>query len=259
LLWPSHSKLGDFRENMGDGPQPLRIPRLCWAKIVRTQTSCWSIVKMLPPHYTGRNVPSKLSKSSCALWPAALCLAGSTLFMLVATAVYWPNPEIAFLSDQSPVSWLSSAQLWAIALLALRLGVDRTLPITASVWLGLAMMILAFDEQFMLHEHWKYGCAQWLDACRNRWVTELPIILVGIVGAATLAWLYSLLNARSARVLLACALGIGILAIAVDLFRWPSIFVTAEEGLEVLAESLFAGVLLGLGDHARRTGANAET
>jgi hypothetical protein len=204
-------------------------------------------------------VSKKPSEFSFALWPAVLCLAGATLFMLVATATYWPNPEIAFLSDQSPVSWLSSAQLWAIALLALRLGVDRTLPIAASVWLGLAMMILAFDEQFMLHEHWKYGCAQWLDACQNHWITELPIVLVGVVGAATLAWLYSLLNTRSARVLLACSLGIGILTIIVDLFRWPSIFVTAEEGLEVLAESLFAGVLLGLGDHARRTGTNAVT
>jgi hypothetical protein len=179
--------------------------------------------------------------------------------MLVATAMYWPNPEIAFLSDQSPVSWLSSAQLWAIALLALRLGADRTLPVAASMWLCAAMMVLAFDEQFMLHEHWKYGCAQWLDACQNRWVTELPIVLVGIVGAATLSWLYILLDARPARVLLACSLGIGILAIAVDLFRWPSILAPAEEGLEVLAEALFAGVMLGLRGHARSVPANGGT
>jgi hypothetical protein len=191
-------------------------------------------------------MPESVRNPAFVLWPSILYLVVSVLFMLVATARYWPTPEIAFLSDNSPVSWLSSAQLWAIALLAVRLGADRALPLTAAIWLGAAMVVLGFDEQFMLHEHWKYGCINWWDACRHRWVTELPILLIGLLGAAAMVWLHQLLRARAARILLWSSLGVGILAIVVDLFAWPYSLVRLEEGLEVLAEALFTGALLGL-------------
>lgn len=175
-----------------------------------------------------------------------IALGGALAFMVAAVIWYWPTPEFAFLSDNSPVSWLSSAQLWAIALLALRLGADRSLPVLASIWLGSAMIVLACDEQFMFHEHWKYGCHQWLSACSHRWVTEFPIIAVGVVGAATMVWLDRLLPNRLARSWLWSSLAVGGLAIIVDLFGWPTPLVRAEEALEVIAEALFAGTLLGL-------------
>lgn len=130
--------------------------------------------------------------------------------------------------------------------MALRLGADRTLPRGAAFWLGAAMVLLAFDEQFMLHEHWKYQCADWWSACRHAWVTQLPIILVAVVGAAGVFWLHQLLYARAARVLLWCALGVGVMAIAEDLFGWPGALARWEEALEVIAEALFASALLGL-------------
>ena len=175
-----------------------------------------------------------------------IVLGGALAFMVVAVIWYWPTPEFAFLSDNSPVSWLSSAQLWSIALLTVRLGTDRSLPVSVSVWLGGAMIVLACDEQFMFHEHWKYGCHQWLPACGHRWGTELPIIAVGVVGAATMVWLHRLLPNRYARGWLWSSLAVGGLAIIVDLFNWPTPLVRAEEALEVLAEALFAGTLLGL-------------
>lgn len=175
-----------------------------------------------------------------------MALGGALAFMAVAAAWYWPTPEFAFLSDNSPVSWLSSAQLWTIALLALRLGTDRSLPVSASFWLGGAMVVLACDEQFMFHEHWKYGCHQWLPACSRRWVAEFPIIVVGVVGAATMVWLHRLLPNRLARGWLWASLAVGGLAIIVDLFGWPTPLVRVEEALEVIAEALFAGTLLGL-------------
>ena len=185
-------------------------------------------------------------------WPAALCVAGSATFMLVAMARYWPATEFAFMSDNSPVSWLSSAQLWAIAILAMRMGVDRALSPIMSVWLSAAMMVLAFDEQFMFHEHWKHGCHEWWDACRHHWVTEIPIILVGLIGFATILRLHFVSRSRIARALLWSSMAVGVLAIAVDIFAWPVILVRLEEPLEVLAEALFAGFLLGLpaGSHA---------
>lgn len=179
-------------------------------------------------------------------WSAVFTLAGALLFMALAAAWYWPTPELAFVSDNSPVSWLSSAQLWAIALVALRLGADRSLPVLASVWLAGAMIVLACDEQFMFHEHWKYGCHQWFDACRShRWVTEAPILAVAIVGAATIAWLHHLLRDRGCRLWLWSSLVVGALAILLDLTGWFPQLARAEEAFEVVAEALFAGALLG--------------
>jgi len=180
------------------------------------------------------------------LWPAVLTPAGALFFMAFAAAWYWPTPELAFISDNSPVSWLSSAQLWATALIALRLGADRSLPVLASVWLAGAMVVLACDEQFMFHEHWKYGCHQWLDACRSHhWVTEAPILAVAIVGSVTIAWLHHLLHDRGCRLWLWSSLAVGALAILVDLTNWPSQLARVEEALEVVAEALFVGALLG--------------
>ena len=159
--------------------------------------------------------------------------------------MYWPTPELAFASDNTPVSWLSSAQLWALVLLSLRLTIDRTLPVAIGMSLCLAMTALAFDEQFMFHEQWKYGCHAWWNACRYRWVAEAPTIMLGAVGAATALLLHGRLPSRPAQMLLWLALTVGGLAITLDLFSWPRLLVPYEEGLEVIAEALFTGVLLG--------------
>lgn len=81
------------------------------------------------------------------------------------------------MSDFSPAAWLSSAQLLAAAMLAFRLGIDGTLSRKLSAWLALALWVLALDEQFMLHEHWKYGCERWIAVCTYAWVRELPTLL----------------------------------------------------------------------------------
>jgi hypothetical protein len=104
---------------------------------------------------------------------------------------------------------------------------------------------MAFDEQFLLHEQWKYSCHEWWNACRYRWVTEAPTILVGVVGAATVLVLHGRLPSRPAQLLLWSALAVGGLALVLDLFGWPMPLAPYEEGLEVIAEALFTGVLLG--------------
>lgn len=179
------------------------------------------------------------------VWPVLACLAISMAFMAVAALLYWPTPELAFASDNSPVSWLSGVQLWALALLSLRLTIDRTLPLLVGVWLALAMTALAFDEQFLVHEQWKYGCHEWWNACRHHWVTEAPTIMVGVAGTATVLVLHGLLPTRSAQLMLWSALSVGGLALALDLFGWPRPLAPYEEGLEIIAETLFTGVLLG--------------
>lgn len=132
-------------------------------------------------------------------WPAALALALAALYMGTAAALYAPSPEAAFLSDNSPVAWLSSAQLWAISMLAVHAAANRVLPRALALWLALALAALAFDEQFLFHERWKYGCTAWLSACRQAWVRELPTLAVGVVGLATAAWLHRAVPAGAAR------------------------------------------------------------
>jgi len=179
-------------------------------------------------------------------WPGVIYLLSVTTFVTSAVVLYWPTPEFAFLSDQSPVSWLSSAQLWALALLAFRLGMERVLSFGMSVWLGLAMVGLACDEQFMLHEQWKYGCAAWWSACRIEWVTELPMMLVGGLGLLTLLTLHRAMPLRPARILMWSGFAVGVMALALDLSGWGGALSRYEEGLEVVAEALFAAALLGL-------------
>lgn len=176
----------------------------------------------------------------------AAYLTGVAVFVGAATALYWPTPEFAFQSDQSPVSWLSSAQLWAMAILSLRLLGERAIPAATAVWLFAAMVLLACDEQFMLHEQWKYGCPQWWSACATGWVRELPMILVGVIGMATVAHLHRVLNVPSARLLLWLALATGLFALGMDLLSWSEALARYEEGFEVAAEAFFAAALLGM-------------
>ena len=181
-----------------------------------------------------------------SLLPGMLVIAAVLFFMSMAAAMYWPEPEVAFRSDQSPVSWLSSALLLTIAVLSIRQLVDRGLPSLLAMWLGLALFILALDEQFMFHEHWKYGCADWLAACSYSWMREMPTLLVGVVGLLTAGVLHRALPQGCARWVLWLALAMGMLALKVDLLGANNFLAIYEEGLEVLAEAFFAAVLLGL-------------
>lgn len=183
-----------------------------------------------------------------SLAPCGLLLLGSALFLAVAAWLYWPAPEAAFRTDDSPAAWLSSAQLWGMALVALRLFRERALPRGLCLWLGAAMMEMSFDEQFMLHEHWKYECVQWFDACRHGWVTEAPMLLVAVLGLATVVWLHRHLAGRAARILLWLAVGVGLFALLLRFTQQPAELLPYKAAFLVLAEALFAGVLLGIGN-----------
>ncbi|RQO84189.1 hypothetical protein [Acidovorax sp. FJL06] len=186
----------------------------------------------------------------------APALLGAVLgFMLLSAWVFAPHWERAFRSDHSPVSWLSGALLLALSVTALRLTSERALPRWLGLWLTLAFAVLALDEQFMLHELWKFRCHAWTDACRWGAVREAPMLAVAVVGLLTLAWLHRALSHRSTRCLLWAGLAVGWAAIGVD--QWPEVqphwpwlpelpelLATLEEALEVLAETLVLAALL---------------
>jgi hypothetical protein len=155
-----------------------------------------------------------------------------------------PNWQQAFTSDMSPVAWLSSAQLFAASLLSLRLWVDKLLPPYFGLLLAFALVLLSLDEQFMLHEQWKYGCEAWFPACSNLWVRELPTILVALFGIVFLVKLFLLRSDFAFRCLISAALAVGLFAIYVDLSEVNETLASLEEAFEVTAEALVVGGLL---------------
>lgn len=178
--------------------------------------------------------------------PRIICLTVPAVFMIIAAVRYWPAPELAFRTDDSPVAWLSSAQLWAIAILVLRLWHESTLPRSLCSWLSLAMMGMAFDEQFMLHEHWKYSCMNWLTACQLEVVREMPMILVGGLGGLTALWLHHQLPERRSRLMLWLSVLIGIFALYLRFTQRPIVMLPYKAAVLVISEALFAATLLGL-------------
>jgi hypothetical protein len=188
----------------------------------------------------------ELNERNHSLRPMVVYLPLIFLFMAFATVLNWPMPELVFRSDNSPVSWLSSAQLWTMAVLAIRLSFDRALPLLLGLWLAIAMAGMAFDEQFMFHEQWKYGCTDWFALCRFSWVREFPMLMVGVVGFLTALWLHSSVPPGGARWQLWIAIGIGLFALSLDLLHFSNEFLPYEEGFEVLAEAFYVSFLLGL-------------
>ncbi len=175
---------------------------------------------------------------------AMAVLASTCAFMLLSAWVFYPGWERAFRSDASPVAWLSSALLLTLAVLSLRLLADGGLPRCLGGWLALAMLVLALDEQFMLHELWKYRCHELTALCKMVWVRELPMLMVAFVGAMTAVLLHRALPSPLTRCLLWAGISTGLGAIFVDQVSMPYPIAELEEAFEVLAESLVLAALL---------------
>ena len=175
---------------------------------------------------------------------ALLVVTGACAFMLLSAWVFYPGWERAFRSDTSPVSWLSSALLLTLCVLSLRLLADGGLPRWLGGWMALAMIVLALDEQFMLHELWKYRCHELTAFCKMAWVRELPMLMVALVGAITAVLMHRALPSPLTRGLLWAGISIGLWAIFVDQVPMPYPVADLEEAFEVLAESLVLAALL---------------
>ena len=113
-----------------------------------------------------------------------------TAFMMVSAYAAWPWWEFAFLSDGSPVSWLSGALLAANAAIALNLTVTGSLPSRLGYALAAALAALAVDEQFQLHERLQ-------ESAEFGALGHLPTWLVGIGGLAFLVALLRTIKPRA--------------------------------------------------------------
>jgi hypothetical protein len=178
----------------------------------------------------------------------AVVLGAAILFMAIAAWQSQPWWEYAFLSDDSPVSWLSSALLLANAAVALKLTLDGSLGRLFGAVLALLLAALALDEQFMLHEWFKYTYAD--PASPERLlpaiVGDLPTLLVGAGGVVLLFGFARVVGSKPARGLMTAAVVLGLFALWVDLGAAPVWLTRTEEAYEVMAESLLLCALLAL-------------
>jgi hypothetical protein len=165
-----------------------------------------------------------------------IVVGAALLFMILAAWVAQPWWEYAFLSDDSAVSWLSSALLIANAAVALNLALTRTFHPLLGGGLALALSGLAADEHFLFHEQFKHSVP--------RSIGEAPTILVGVGGIAIVFLLNRSLRAPAARYLIVAAVAVGLFALWVDLGTPPAGIARFEEAFEVLAEALFLSGLL---------------
>lgn len=159
-------------------------------------------------------------------------------FMAVCAWNAAPWWEYAFFADDSPVSWLSSALLLANAAVAVRLTIERSIHAVGGTALAVSLVALAIDEQFLVHERIKEASpgpfADW------------PTWLVFVAGLLLATALSRGVASRPARLLFVTAVGVGLLALLVDLLPVPAAIATFEEALEVIAETLFLSALLAL-------------
>lgn len=165
-----------------------------------------------------------------------LVLGAAIAFMAVAAWQALPWWEYAFLSDDSAVSWLSSALLLANAAVALTLTLNRSLPSPLGSAVTVALAGLAIDEQFLLHEGFKESVAPSIG--------NAPTMLVAAGGVGLLVLLNRTVKSRPAMALILAAVVVGLFAIWVDLGAPPAAIARLEEGFEVIAESLFLCGLL---------------
>ncbi|WP_062058086.1 hypothetical protein [Cellvibrio sp. OA-2007] len=170
----------------------------------------------------------------------------AVLFIALAVSQAWPFWQQAFRSDHSSISWLSSAQLWAIAFVSLLLIKEQKLPTFWGGWFFLAMLLMAMDEQFQFHEQWKYGCDEWVSWCDSAWAKELPMLSIAVLGSLSVLWLYHHCGNNFARLLLVISIVFGAAAIIIDLASVPHFIGIFEEGFEVLAEAFWLSYLFAL-------------
>jgi hypothetical protein len=167
-------------------------------------------------------------------------------FMALAGWLSEPWWEHAFRSDGSPVAWLSSALLVANGAVAFKLALDGSLPRRLGSLLAAALGLAALDEQFLLHERFQYfsSTLRLAEDPRWRWIGELPTLVVGLAGIA-LVWAFTrAVRQQPARRLMLAALAVGLIALWVDLGSAPHWLRRVEEGVEVVAETLFLCALL---------------
>lgn len=187
------------------------------------------------------SMPNRSPSDTAWILRTGVLLTLACAFMAISAWLHRPWWELAFRSDNSPVSWLSAALLVAAALLCVRLVGDGSLPRVRGGILASMLGAMALDEQFMFHERLKYRHLP--DG--SAFADASTVVLVA--GGLLMLWLFlRTVRGLAPRLLMMAAIGVGELALVVDLMGTdaPALLSMLEEGIEVLAETLFVCALL---------------
>lgn len=164
-----------------------------------------------------------------------------------STWLRWPLWESAYFSDGSPLSWLTSVQIYSASILTVQLLINRKISVNLALWMIFSMSYLCLDEQFMLHEQWKYGCYTLTSFCKYTLIREMASLLIVCLGLPTLYLLYQRSNHLLPRRLLLTSAVVAVFSSVVDLVPEFSLFLPIEEGLEVISSAFFLSSLLQIG------------
>lgn len=169
-------------------------------------------------------------------WPHTAAVVTAVVSVLIlAIWMAWPLWDYALFSDDSPVSWLSSALLAANAAVALvaAFGTGASRPFG---FVAVALAAMATDEEFHLHERLQETHGEWLAA-------GFGVLLV-TGGLASVYALRRRVPSRVARTFFLVAVAAGATAVAVDLGAAGAGWAMTEELWEVAAETLWLCGLL---------------
>ncbi|HEX8962442.1 MAG TPA: hypothetical protein VF801_05520 [Rhodocyclaceae bacterium] len=190
-----------------------------------------------------------------------LILAVSITAVGAVTWAWWPDLGLGLATEQAPLGWLQSNWLIACATTA---GLRASLAAhggrgTAAEWTVLALAILAaaLDERFMFHEQFQDLVSGELldrglvgDERAAERLAQSAILVYAVGGVAAAVWLRQAASASAWRWMRA-AIGVGLMAIALDLASDAVAPQIIEELLEFAAETL---MLCGLFTEARSAG-----
>ena len=163
-----------------------------------------------------------------------------TSVLIVALLRNYYYPLLAISGEASAGTWLSGVLLIMSATLSLVTGMDRH-PWT---WFPVAafFLILALDERFMFHEQLKEQIIFFTyDRGLPHTLYELPVIFGACMGAGAAFLLWTQLS-RYGRIVLVCAVALGLVSVAIDvLATGPVLF---EDSSKLLAELLVTCALV---------------
>jgi hypothetical protein len=150
-------------------------------------------------------------------------------------------PSLAISGEASTGTWLSGVLLVMAATLSFVTGMYRR----RGMWFFVAafFLILALDERFMYHEQLKERII-FFTYKRNLThvlLRELPVIAGACLGAGVAFFLWQQVS-RGGRVLLACAVMLGLVSVIIDVLSTGPVLL--EDGSKLLAELLVTCALV---------------
>jgi hypothetical protein len=174
-------------------------------------------------------------KSKTPFIPVFVFIAFPLVVLGVTMYVQYPFWTQIFVSERGAATWVSSMLLCCAASVALLTG---ALSEKKYLWFifACALLFLAADERFMIHEYLKHCILYYLfqnDPHRMGYAGDLPVVAAGIAGTAVAVSFFLRTATLSSRLLIAAMAICGGLSVTFDVLYVNAV---GEEVLKLAAE-----------------------